>query len=113
MIAFSRMFGFFVDGQKDDALIPLAGMFNNSRAALTGWGYDDKKKGFTYKALEDIPRDSVLLTSYGNKDNLNFFVFYGFVNDSNPDNIIRMHFKLNANDPMYIVKNQMVSGHAG
>lgn len=54
-------------------------MMNHRIPAQVKWGYDDGRKGFVVKALEDISRGQQIHYSYGNKDNSSFLLNYGFL----------------------------------
>lgn len=94
MLTWSRQFGVTMNGEKTSALVPLAGMFNQSRIVMTSWQYDEEKNGFTYKANEAIPAGSALFAGYGEKSNQVFFVHYGFVCPTNSDNHVRIGFRM-------------------
>jgi hypothetical protein len=54
-------------------------MLNHEIPATVKWGYDNKRKGFTMKATEDIPRGAQVFDSYGVKDDSTFLMNYGFL----------------------------------
>lgn len=43
MIVSSRIFGVIINGNKTDALVPLADMLNHSTPKMTGWSYEDER----------------------------------------------------------------------
>jgi len=46
MIVSSRIFGIFIEGNKTDALVPIADMLNHRTPKSTTWFFSDEKKGF-------------------------------------------------------------------
>lgn len=85
-------------------------MFNCKRIYSTAWGYSEEKQGFMYKALEDIPKECALYTTYGEKDNLSFFLHYGVLSPNIEKNVIRLVFNLNPQDPLYSTKMELMNG---
>lgn len=104
------MFSFQIEGVKHSAFVPLAGMFNHKKVAMTAWGYKEKTKEFVYTALSDIPRGAALFTNYGYKDNMSYLLHYGFVVPENEFDFVRLKFDLNDRIPMYRIKKELMEG---
>lgn len=51
MIVSSRIFGIQIDGEKTDALVPIADMLNHKVPKSTTWFYSSDKKGFVVQNL--------------------------------------------------------------
>ena len=52
MLVCSRIFGIIIDGNKTDALVPLADMLNHNIPKMTTWSYSDDKSAFVMKNIE-------------------------------------------------------------
>ncbi|APR78793.1 Hypothetical protein A7982_04140 [Minicystis rosea] len=83
LCASTRVFSLTIDGQKTEALVPLADMLNHHRPASTRWTWDDEADGFVLLATEPIPAGAPVITSYGVKSNVRLLSSYGF---AIPDN---------------------------
>ena len=66
-----------------NSMVPFMDLFNHDSNFNLDWEYDDDKKGFIIKAIKDIESGKELTTTYGNVDNINLFVVYGFTLKNN------------------------------
>ena len=66
-----------------NSMVPFMDLFNHNINFNLDWEYDDDKKGFLIKAVKDIESNKELTTTYGNEDNINLFVVYGFTLKNN------------------------------
>lgn len=68
-------------------LIPFADMLNHSyERKQTNYSFDAERNGFKFEALQDIPENIEITTTYGSKCNSRYFMSYGFVPESNLNN---------------------------
>ena len=63
--------------------MPFIELFNHDNEFNTDWGFDTIKKGFYLKAVKDIKIGEELTTNYGEINNINLFMDYGFTLDNN------------------------------
>lgn len=109
LVTWSRMFALNVNGKKVEALIPLAGMFNQRRIVMTEWSYSTEQAGFVYTALEDIPRNQEIFTTYGEQDSMQLFLHYGFVSPN--ANLVRLKFQLEESMPIHRFKTFLLNNY--
>lgn len=81
----SRIFGYERDGKSQSALIPYIDLFNHSFEPNSTWDYDDSSDCFVLTALKQINPGEEIVDNYGTQTNFEFFTYYGFVCDSNPN----------------------------
>jgi histone-lysine N-methyltransferase SETD3 len=86
LLVSSRVFGIVMEGQKTDALVPMADMLNHRVPKQTSWFFCDRNNGFVIQSLRDIPSGHEVFDSYGQKCNSRFLLHYGFVLPNNPHN---------------------------
>ena len=83
-------------------LVPYADMLNHKKSSepcLQKY-YDEKRKGFAIKALNDIPKGSEICYDYGpNLSSFNFFCTYGFIPDPCPLHWMPFVISLDPKDP--------------
>ena len=86
-------------------LIPFADMLNHSYdRKQTNYSFDEERNGFKFEALQDIPKNLEITTSYGSKCNSRYFMSYGFVNLNNCYNQVPLLSYLNSDDHLYKYK---------
>ena len=84
MLVSSRSFYFQQEGEKTLGLVPYADMLNHSNDSKpTHFFLDEVSNGFRVETLKEIPQNTEITTSYGQKCNSTFFMNYGFVNQHN------------------------------
>ena len=66
-----------------NSCVPFIELFNHKNDFNTDWGFDPIKKGFYLKAVKDIKIGEELTTNYGNENNINLFMDYGFTLNNN------------------------------
>ena len=66
-----------------NSCVPFIELFNHDNEFNTDWGFDTIKKGFYLKAVKDIKIGEELTTNYGEINNINLFMDYGFTLDNN------------------------------
>jgi histone-lysine N-methyltransferase SETD3 len=95
-VVITRIFGFEVNGLKQDGLVPFADMLNHKVEKDTSWYFDNDTNCFTIKSLKKIKNGGEVYDSYGRKCNSRFFVNYGFtLEDNKDDNQALMLFNRN------------------
>lgn len=104
----SRIFGIKIDGNKTDALVPLADMLNHKRPQETSWEYSDEKGGFIIESKKCIERGDQVYDSYGKKCNSRYFLNYGFTVEDNDANEVPMKISLSEEDKLYSVKSNLL-----
>ena len=77
---------------------------------MTEWSYSTEQAGFVYTALEDIPRNQEIFTSYGEQDSMQLFLHYGFV--SPKTNLVRLKFQLDESMPIHRFKTYLLNNYA-
>jgi histone-lysine N-methyltransferase SETD3 len=111
MTVSSRIFGMDIGETKTDGFVPYADMLNHRRPRQTSWTYCNKRNGFIIDALEDIPRGSTVMDSYGKKCNSRFLLNYGFINLGNDANEYPLKLELSQADPAYSAKMSLLNSH--
>ena len=66
-----------------NSCVPFIELFNHDNNFNTDWGFDPIQKGFYLKAVKDIKIGQELTTTYGNENNINLFMDYGFTLNNN------------------------------
>jgi len=89
----SRNFGIQVNGEKRVAMIPYADMLNHSASPSTNWYYSQKEDCFKMDTNTTIQPSTEITDTYGKKNNLNYFIFYGFTLPNNDNNTITFNLK--------------------
>lgn len=74
----SRIFGYNKNGEKESGLVPYADLLNHSEDPNTTWYFNDESNSFEVSATKDIPSYSEIYDSYGNKNNIDLIMYYGF-----------------------------------
>ena len=97
----SRIFGYEKDNVEESGLIPYVDMINHSKDSNTTWYYDDKKNSFILEATEDINKGDEINDDYGEKNNIDFLLYYGFTLNNNDDPILRIKLE---NDSLEFTK---------
>ena len=108
MLVSSRIFGVKIDGNKTDALVPLADMLNHKRPQETSWEYNEDKKGFIIEAKTGIERGDQVYDSYGKKCNSRYFLNYGFTVENNDGNEVPIKISLNEDDELQHAKKKIL-----
>eukprot|EP01124_Arcella_intermedia_P019841 TRINITY_DN2718_c0_g1_i1.p1 TRINITY_DN2718_c0_g1~~TRINITY_DN2718_c0_g1_i1.p1 ORF type:complete len:430 (+),score=98.89 TRINITY_DN2718_c0_g1_i1:70-1290(+) len=97
----------FSDPEMNFLLMPVGDLINHEIGYNTIWDFDDGAN-WVWKTLKPIQSNQELLTSYGNKENLELMVTYGFVLGYNPNEILFIP-ALRINDPVLeSIMNQLV-----
>ena len=66
-----------------NSIVPFLDLFNHDNNFNCDWDYDDDKRGFVLRAIKDVEKGQELTVTYGDVDNLNSFVVYGFTFENN------------------------------
>jgi hypothetical protein len=90
LLVSSRSFNFTMGKNKFKGMIPYADMLNHSLKPNSYWYYNEQTKYFEVRAKRDIFKDEEITYTYGNKNNLELFLYYGFTIKDNPNKIIKI-----------------------
>ena len=74
----SRIFGYSKDGNEESGLVPYADLLNHSQVPNTYWYFNNNNNCFEVKATKYIPAYSEIYDSYGDKNNIELIMYYGF-----------------------------------
>jgi hypothetical protein len=66
-----------------NSIVPFLDLFNHDNNFNCDWDYDEDKKGFILRAIKDVEKGQELTITYGEVDNINLFVIYGFTFENN------------------------------
>jgi len=66
-----------------NSIVPFLDLFNHDNNFNCDWDYDEDRHGFILRTIKDIEKGQELTISYGEVDNLNLFVIYGFTFEDN------------------------------
>ena len=84
-----------------NTMVPYLDLLNHDNNFNSDFIYDDKKNGFILNAIKNIEIGEEITDSYGNENNLNLFINYGFTIKNN-------QYKI----PLYFsIKNEPYSFH--
>lgn len=89
----SRIFGYKKDNEDESGIVPYVDMINHSVKSNTTWYYDDEKKSFILEAIKNIPKGEEIVDDYGDKNNIDFLLYYGFTLKDNENPILRIKLK--------------------
>jgi histone-lysine N-methyltransferase SETD3 len=90
----SRPFGIEISGDRVDAFIPIADVFNHDSMPETAWAFDQERSRFVMCATRPIPAGAPVRDSYGVKCNSRYFLNYGFCLETNRENQAVLQFSL-------------------
>lgn len=79
----SRIFGYDKNGEKESGLVPYADLLNHSEEPNTTWYFNDKNNCFEVMATKNIDAGCEIYDSYGNKNNIELIMYYGFSTKNN------------------------------
>ena len=86
-------------------MVPLSDMFNHAETHQCSWGYDNHRQGFVMTADTDIPKDTEIFDSYGEKSSYQFLMHYAFIfagdDGFNKKDEFSITLDLNWKDPLY------------
>ena len=66
-----------------NSCVPFIDLLNHDNNYNMDFEYSDDKKGFILKAVKDIDKDIELTVSYGDENNINLLIIYGFTLKNN------------------------------
>jgi len=66
-----------------NSVVPFMDLFNHDTNFNLDWEYSDEKKGFILYSVKNIEKGEELTTTYGEIDNMELFVVYGFTLENN------------------------------
>ena len=98
----SRIFGYKKDNKDESGIVPYVDIINHSIKSNTTWYYYDNKKSFILEAIKNIPKGEEIVDDYGDKNNIDFLLYYGFTLKDNENPILRIKLK---NDKIEFNKN--------
>ena len=77
------------------ALVPIADLLNHKKRPQTEWTFNVDLNAFTLTATTDIPSNTPVYDSYGDKSNFEFLLNFGFTTDDGRKNL---HFTITKDD---------------
>ena len=77
------------------ALVPIADLLNHKKRPQTEWTFNVELNAFTLTATSDIPSNTPVYDSYGDKSNFEFLLNFGFTTDDGRKNL---HFTITKDD---------------
>lgn len=89
----SRIFGYVKNSNDELGMVPYADLLNHSAEPNTTWRYDDNMKSFIVVATKDIPKNTEIYDSYGNKTNVQLVMYYGFSIKNNIHSVLNFMHK--------------------
>lgn len=84
----SRIFGYLKKGNETSGMVPYIDLLNHSEIPNTQWYFDDDLDSFVLISTRNINKGEELTDNYGNKNNIELLLYYGFTLDSNPLSIL-------------------------
>jgi hypothetical protein len=84
----SRIFSYEKNKKEAMSIVPYADLFNHGLHENTYWYFNDEQNQFEMMATEDIPKNTQIYDSYGDKSNLKLLFFYGFTIPNNPFSVV-------------------------
>lgn len=84
----SRIFGYLKKGNETSGMVPYIDLLNHSEIPNTLWYFDDDLDSFVLISTRNINKGEELTDNYGNKNNIELLLYYGFTLDSNPLSIL-------------------------
>jgi hypothetical protein len=95
--AVQRTFSVDLEGEEVWVLLPGMDLCNHASSPQTGYFVDDA--GWQLEATEAIPAGAPVTISYGpTKNSADFFLYYGFVPEDNPNDRVRLQLRLDPAD---------------
>ena len=103
----SRIFSYDKNKKEAITIVPYADLFNHSLDENTYWCFNDDKNQFEMSATKDIPKNTQIYDSYGEKSNLKLLFYYGFTIPNNPFSVVCID-KPNSDDTYeYTIKSKL------
>lgn len=84
----SRIFGYLKKGIGTSGMVPYIDLINHSEIANTIWYFDDDLDSFVLISTRNISKGEELTDNYGNKNNIELLLYYGFTLNTNPLSIL-------------------------
>lgn len=84
----SRIFGYVKYGEETSGMVPYIDLLNHSDNPNTIWGWDDSLDSFILVSTKNISKGEELVDNYGNKNNIELLLYYGFTINLNPISIL-------------------------
>jgi len=104
----SRVFSYSKKGKRYSGLVPYADMLNHSSNPNCKWYYNDSTNCFEVKATRDIQQGGEILDSYGNKSNIQYYLYYGFILPNNWNTSIYVDgYNVYLNNDLEYIKNKI------
>lgn len=88
----SRIFGYIKYNNETSGMVPYIDLLNHSENNNTIWYWDDLLDSFVLISTRNIRKGEELTDNYGNKNNVELLLYYGFTLHSNPDSILSFNF---------------------
>lgn len=108
LMVLSRAFAVNYHGEAEICMVPLVDMFNHQCDYDVSWSYRNDLGGFVTRAHKDIKRGKEIAEWYGPKPNGSLFSNYGFMLQTNDENIAYFKISLDKDDPAYELKKSMM-----
>lgn len=84
----SRIFGYTKYGEETSGLVPYIDLLNHSSEPNTIWYWDDNLNAFILASTKNIEKGEELTDNYGEKNNVELLLYYGFTMCSNSSSIL-------------------------
>jgi len=107
----SQNFKIKIEGNIFIVIIPFMDIYKMDPNTNVDWSPEitDSNKGLTLKAISDIPKGSPLITNYGDSDNANLLLNYGFTLSKNNFPIETEFFNFRNNENNYNLRLNMLN----
>lgn len=89
---------FAIDADGNEAFVPVADLFDHATDGPIEWIASSGT--FSLRARRDLPADTPLFIDYGRKQNVRFFLYYGFVLPDNPVEGVVIDLGVNGRFPL-------------
>ncbi len=110
----SRCFALHQAGQPQVlGLVPLLDLFNHQHQPNQRWCYDNDRDAFTLTSADPIATGETLSISYGRKNDLRFWLHYGFLDSDNTQPRVAVTVTAPAGDPQEVAKNAFIAQLGG
>ena len=97
----SRIFGYVKYGNETSGMVPYVDLINHSDMPNTAWYFDDNLDSFVLISTKYIAKGEELCDNYGDKNNIELLLYYGFTLETNQNSIL----SFDINKINYIFKN--------
>lgn len=110
----SRCFALNRQGQTQVlGLVPLLDLFNHRQTPNQRWCFDNDRDAFTLTTAADVATGEALTISYGTKNDLRFWLHYGFLDNDNAQPCVAVRVAPAADDAQSAAKNAFIAQLGG